>query len=189
MQNRKAEFIIILGYNGTGKTTLLKKLQSKFKRVLILTPDYAEWTELKEISENEIAKFKGSKRIIYRKNILQSIVNNFNNGFLILDDYRGFNIKGSSQEAEILRTLVIRRRQKMIDIAVSGHGFTEIVPRFLLTFASKIVLFRTIDNIQRIKDYVQKFNFLEERQAVVNSKYNPAERKEFMTYHEIINLL
>ena len=188
MTKRKADFFILLGYNGTGKTSFLKKISDKADRVLIVTPDYSEWTEIKEISVNEIVKFKGKARIIYRKNILESIVNLYNKGFLIFDDYRGFNISANSNEAELLRTLVIRRRQKMIDIAISGHGFTEIVPRFLFTFASNIVLFKTIDNIDRIKNYVQNFDFLVKRQQEINKISNPNELKDFMTYHEIIKL-
>jgi MoxR-like ATPase len=186
--NRKANLLILLGYNGTGKTSFLRKLTGKAERSLIITPDYSEWNEVKEISVKEIAKFKGKARIIYRKNILQELINRYNKGLLILDDYRGFGITSNSHEAEILRTLVIRRRQKMIDIAISGHGFTEIVPRFLFTFASHLALFKTIDNIDRIKGYVQNFDFLVKKQEEINRKSNPNELKEFMTYHEIIKL-
>ena len=47
-------------------------------------------------------------------------------------------------------------------------------------------IFKTIDNIDRIKNYVQNFDFLVKKQQEINKKSNPNELKDFMTYHEIM---
>ena len=44
---RAAKLVILLGTNGTGKTTMLRNiLQKSGQRALIVTPDDVEWTDL-----------------------------------------------------------------------------------------------------------------------------------------------
>ena len=49
MNERATKLTILLGFNGTGKTTLLKQilLQSN-QRALVVTPDDVEWTDFRE---------------------------------------------------------------------------------------------------------------------------------------------
>ena len=55
MSYRESLFFIIVGTNGTGKTTLLNKLISQTNRkALILDPDGREWDEIQEINDTEI---------------------------------------------------------------------------------------------------------------------------------------
>lgn len=167
---RKTTLSILLGTNGTGKTSFLRKLADKEAnkggRTLILTVDGAEWTEFPEI-EN-FSEFTGTAKVIYSPGVLDKIFKTFFDGLLIFDDYRSFGITSTGKEAEALRALAIRRRQHMIDIAIAGHGFTEITPSFLFTFATHLVLFKTIDNIDKVKNRLPKFDFIKQHQTQIN---------------------
>ncbi len=168
---RKARLIIILGYNGTGKTTLAKKIVlnelRNDRRALIVTPDDIEWPGIDFVHDrfpHRIQTYVKARKIIYFDGLLPIISENLRNSFLIFDDCRAYF---TSQTHMDLHQLLIRRRQKMIDIIAVGHGFTEVPPKFF-TFASDIVLFRTIDNIHKRKDYIRNFDEMAEAQIRVN---------------------
>jgi len=171
---RYPKLIIILGYNGTGKTTLAKKLllselKKKNGRGLVLTPDDIEWGTLQEINgrfPDRIESYVKARKLIYYDGCLLDIQNNFRKGLLIFDDIRAYSTAMTPQD---LHNLLIRRRQKEIDIICVGHGFTEVPPKFF-TFASEIILFNTKDNISMRKDVLKDFEKMEEAQKRVNEK-------------------
>lgn len=177
---------LLLGTNGTGKTTFLNKLaDTEIKnggRVLILTVDAAEWTEFDEI--DNFVNFTGKAKTIYRPGTLDKIFKQYFDGLLIFDDYRSFNISATGKEAEMLRSIAIRRRQHMLDLAFAAHGFSEIVPSFLFTFSTHLVLFRTIDNIDKVKNRLPKFDFIKAQKFEINKKA----LKENAHYNRIIQL-
>lgn len=171
---RAAKLIIILGFNGTGKTTLLKKIVSneikkKDSKVLIVTPDDAEWNEYpyNYIQNANQLNFEGANRTIYNEyDTLQKIQAFYRKGMLIFDDCRSY-LRSNTEMS--IHNLLIRRRQKMIDIIAVGHGFTEVPPKFF-TFASEIILFQTKDNIGKRKYVIRDFSRMELAQKTVNQK-------------------
>ena len=55
---RQSLFFIIVGTNGTGKTTLLNKLIAESgRKALIVEPDGFEWRDVKEIDISQVAEF------------------------------------------------------------------------------------------------------------------------------------
>lgn len=171
---RTPTFTILLGTNGTGKTTLLRLLIGKNealnRRVLIVTPDDIEWQGVEEISKpSEIYNFEGVRKILFMPGTLQAIYDNYFNGLLVLDDYKAFGIK-SNDDITTMRQIAIRRRQRMLDIAVAAHGFTEVVPFFLYTFSTHVVLFRTLDNIKRVSAVLKDFDKMKNLQMQVNKQ-------------------
>lgn len=171
---RAAKLTIILGTNGTGKTTILKRIikASNDSRVLIITPDYAEWTEYpeNELKGKDDFLFTGVMRHIYdgsKFGTLQKLVY-LKKCTIVFDDCRAY-LKSST--AEEIHKLIIRRRQRETDIFAVGHGFTEVPPKFF-TFASDLFLFRTTDNIARRKDCLKDFDRMKEAQERVNKKAN-----------------
>ncbi len=162
---------IILGTNGTGKTTFIKQLIERYvatgRRVLIVTPDDIEHSDIEEITPEEIYSFEGIKKIIFGTGILQAVYENYFNGLLILDDYKAFGIR-TIEDTTILRQIAVRRRQRMLDVAIAAHGFTEVVPYFLYTFSTHIVLFRTLDNISRVKAVLKDYDKMKALQTEVN---------------------
>lgn len=186
-KNRQAELIPIIGTNGTGKTTLAKKIVANAlqnnERVLILTPDYIEWLDIPEVHQkhvHHIKTYKGARRIVYQNSdTLDTVIQNFDNGLLIYDDCRSY-LKSNSFIGEKLRAQFIRRRQHKLDIFFVVHGFTELPP-VVFTFASKIILFWTRDNIYKRKNYIQDIDLMSRKQHEINKK---AETNPY--YFEII---
>ena len=58
----------------------------------------------------------------------------------------------------------------MLDIAIAAHGFTEVVPFFLYTFSTHIILFRTLDNIKRVSYVLKNFVTMKKLQEFINKK-------------------
>ena len=171
---RATKCIIILGYNGTGKTTLVKKLiinelKKRESHILIVTPDDIEFLNIPYVHpkfNQRIEWYSGARKIIYTDGLLSTIADYFKNGLLIFDDCRAYF--GAALEQD-LHNILIRRRQKMIDIIAVGHGFTEVPPKFF-TFASHIILFKTIDNIDRRKNVLKDFEAMKAAQKRINER-------------------
>ncbi len=183
---RRTKFILILGYNGTGKSTFVEKMiQSAMKtnrRVLVCTPHDVEWLKYDLIETNKnILNFKGVKRkIIFDLSDLENILQYYRNGLLIFDDCR---VYFNSTTNQLIRKLMIERRQKMLDVVAVGHGFTEVPPAFF-TFASELVLFKTNDNIKKRKDVINNFELLEKEKNEID---NNAIKQPY--FYKIINLM
>lgn len=170
---RRAKLLIFLGFNGTGKTTALANLvyscTKAGQRVLIITPDDIEWSTVPEIDLsdiNEIRKFKTVRKAIFKEDFTLDQIKHFKNGLLIFDDCRSYLRANTDSK---IHDLLIRRRQRMVDVVAVGHGFTEVPPKFF-TFASEIVLFKTMDNIAKRKDVLKNFEVMSAAQERINKK-------------------
>lgn len=185
---RNAKLIVIIGTNGTGKTTLVKKLvanelKKNKARVLIVTPDDIEFPTVPLVHPHfpyRVGVYLGARKIIFTDDTLEIIRRYFHDGLLIFDDCRAY--LGAALEQD-LHALLIRRRQKAMDIIAVGHGFTEIPPKFF-TFATEFILFRTLDNIERRKNVLRNYEAMKEAQARVNEK-----AKSEPHYYEVISAL
>ncbi len=170
---RTAKCIVLAGFNGTGKSTMLKKLvEAEVKaggKALIVTPDDIEWPEYHFIDPEDPGQFqfKGVKKIIYNDTgTIEQITTNFRNGILPLDDCRSYLTAQTDKE---IHRLLIRRRQMQVDVVAVGHGFTEIPPKFF-TFATHFILFKTEDDIYSRKNVIRDFDKMLEAQARINKK-------------------
>jgi len=156
---RQVLFFIIVGTNGTGKTTLTRKLIAN-RKTLVLDPDGLEWSNLPTIDIDEVSLLKEGKsaRIIAPepKEIVELV--NYRNGNLVLDDCR-YYVRSRIEEG--VRQLLVRRRQKDVDIFAVAHSLNEVPPTFW-TFATHLVLFKIKDNPQRLKQNIPKYKELTE---------------------------
>lgn len=172
LEERPAKLTIILGTNGTGKTTLLKNiLIGSVQKSLVITPDDIEWQayEAVELNNKNDFVFDDIRRHIFnpakKGGTLERLVH-FKKGIMVFDDCRAYL---QSATDDHIRQLIIRRRQRMVDVFAVGHGFNEVPPVFF-TFASDIILFRTVDNIARRKNCLKDFDRMAQAQERVNKK-------------------
>lgn len=169
---RAAKLTIILGTNGTGKTTLLENiLLSSEQKALVVTPDDIEWQKYETVELNSPSDFNytGIRRHIFnpaKKGGTLDRLEYFKRGILVFDDCRAYL---QSSTDDYIRQLIIRRRQRMVDVFAVGHGFNEVPPVFF-TFASDIILFRTVDNVVRRKNCLKDFERMAQAQERVNKK-------------------
>ncbi len=119
---RPTKLIIILGYNGTGKTTLISNiLKKQSSRSLIVTPDFIEWLDIEEVSLSKRLDYKGIRKVVYNDaSTITGIFDNFRDGVVVFDDCRSYFTSRVDRE---LHALLIRRRQRMFDLIVVGHCF------------------------------------------------------------------
>lgn len=168
---REAKMTILLGTNGTGKTTLLRRiLTASGQKCLVITPDDAEWTDfpLSEMQVQDDFVYEGIKRHIFdpdTKNGTLSRLAYFKKGIVVFDDCRAYLTERTPPE---LRQLIIRRRQREVDIFAVGHGFKEVPPVFF-TFLTEIILFRTLDNVSLRKNCLKDYPLMLEAQQRVNT--------------------
>jgi len=174
-QERQPKCIVVVGTNGTGKSTfcknlLISELKKPEGRALIVTPHDMEWTNIPLVHDrltHHIETYVKARRMIFENDSdIDFIVKYFSRGLLIFDDCRAY-FKSSLDQP--LHKLMISRRQLGIDIVAVGHGFTEIPPKFF-TFATHIVLFRTTDNVARRKDVLRDFEAMEAAQKRINEQ-------------------
>jgi hypothetical protein len=183
MERRKTELNLLIGVNGSGKTTFLRNILPNYKRAIIITPDSAEWKDLPILTKSEIKSFSGAKRIIcpYHQfgEIISFIEKNYSGGLLALDDCKNY-LPSSNQTTPELGYLYTRRRQFGADCFMIGHSIDDMPPR-AFNHASWLILFSTNSEFVLRKN-ILVFKKISEAQLRINkevAKGNPY-------YHEII---
>jgi ABC-type cobalamin/Fe3+-siderophores transport system ATPase subunit len=151
---RQSLFFIIVGTNGTGKTTLLKKLVGDIERkALIIDPDGMEWRDIQEIPSDKVGEMSGgyARVLAPTPSDLDELIN-YQNGSLVLDDCR-YYLKARMDES--IRKILVRRRQNSVDVFAVAHGLSE-VPATFYTFATHLVIFKTNDSLVRLRNNTDK---------------------------------
>lgn len=183
--DRYTTLAVCLGVNGCGKTTVIRRmvrneLQKPGGRVLVVTPDDREWTDVPLVHPrfaSRIATYRGARRLIFKEGDLKLIADKFHSGLLVLDDCRTYLTANTDIR---LHELLIRRRQRNIDMVVAAHGFTDVPPK-IFTFATHFVLWRTRDNVAKRKDTILDYDRVAERVRDINAK-----GEKDIHYHEIL---
>ena len=185
---RQTKRIVIIGTNGTGKTTLLHRIvHNAAQKTLIITPHDNEWNEIdpngnplyptNDLRHSSDYNFTGIQRHVYDPDRTLKLIKNFTRGLIVFDDCRVYLDARTDKEGH---RILISSRQNMIDEIFVAHGFTEVPPK-VFTFATEYFLFRTEDNISRRKFYVKNYDLIEKMQNKVNaaSVYNPHHYEHF----------
>ena len=179
MKQRPTKQTIILGFNGTGKSTLTRKIVETYvakpgRKALIITPDSSEWTDYEEteLKRPSDFQFEGVRRYIWTfinkedQAAMQRLREFYFDGFLAFDDCRSYLMASTN---DWLKYLYIRRRQKMIDLLLIAHGFTDVPPQ-AFTNCTDLFLFKTVDNIIRRKNELRNLDEMMKNQTRINQK-------------------
>lgn len=181
ISNMEVVSMILIGTNGTGKSTVLRKImEASQKRVLVIPSNSSEpsFKHLKEISADQVATFTGHARYMcYDPSDLEAIASSISNCTLISDDFRNYLDANVSRE---VRGLFIERRHKGIDMYLAAHGFTQ-VPPVMWAYLDLIMIFRTKDNPHRYRNHFQNY---EEMIQVIEEVNHLAESNPYA--HQIV---
>lgn len=178
---RKTQLNLVVGINGTGKTTWIRdNVVCRGRKSLIVTPDSAEWRFLPLVnSPDEIRQLQGAARIIYEgKNTLQLIQDHFYGGALILDDAMAYL---NEQTPRTMQYIYIRRRQFGIDLYIVAHGLRQLPPK-CFTFGSFLIQFATTENFSARKKELEEetFNRILEAQRTLKKACEQGENYKFI---------
>jgi len=171
MSYRQSLFFIIVGTNGTGKTTLLNKLiNEKGGKALIVDPDGLEWQQVEEIRSEQAGELKsGQAKILFpQPDDIENLME-YQNGSLVLDDCR-FYLNNRLDES--IRRILIRRRHNSVDVFAVAHGLTE-VPASFYTFATHLICFKTNDSLVRLRNTTDKEKIHRLRTAIDEVNRHP----------------
>lgn len=168
---RQSLFFIIVGTNGTGKTTLLNRfIKEKGRKALIVDPDGLEWQHIKEIAPEKSGELKSGFGKVLAPTIddLEYLID-FQNGSLVLDDCR-FYLKSRMEES--IRRILIRRRHNSVDVFAVAHGLSE-VPASFYTFGTHLICFKTNDSLVRLRNSTDKEKIHKLRLAIDKVNEHP----------------
>ena len=176
-QGRKPFMTMVLGTNGTGKSTIMRSILDKCnaKKALIVTNHIEEWRDVPEVSlcSREDFLFEGIRKTRCYQPTKEDIgtlakLRYFRKGIIVFDDARLY-MKDAKTD-NLIEDLMISYRQQELDIFVVAHGFTKVRPVFY-SYVSNIILFRTLDSVAyRKMELGENYQKIVDAQAEVNQK-------------------
>lgn len=178
-KGRQPKLILVVGENGTGKSTLIAQLVNAElkagRKALIITPHFTEWNTFNNVPVQDctdIYNLKGIERIQYtgEMEVFDDIRKEFFNGMLVMDDCRAY-IKNNLHQ--YIKALLISRRQIMTDIIMAFHNVVDI-PVQVFYYAPEIILKKTSASFLHRKNLIlpDLYEKLEKAQERVNKHSN-----------------
>ena len=170
---RTAKCICIVGKPGCGKTTISVNLMTASGCGLFVQPQPDNWTDRTieaDIKKKNLCHYRGIKHHIYRNDDdFLYIYNNFHNAMICLDDCRTY--VSANFEYSKVRLFLLRRRQRMLDVIFTAHGFSEIPPK-LFTFITDYIIMPINDTPDKRKNCMsdEMLKLLTEAVVEVNEK-------------------
>lgn len=146
VDHRDAQVTIILGRNGTGKSTFAQGIIKEMGRravVITLNGTPKIWRQYPAIdpSDPKAWDFKGIVNVYYMQHeddTMKYIHTYFRDGILLFDDCRGY-IKSNVDSDVYLKRLLIDFRHKMLDLFFVAHAPTDVPPRVWAFYSTAFV--------------------------------------------------
>lgn len=200
---RDAQTTIIIGRNGTGKSTYCKKILDKLKgKAIVVTYNGAPkiWRKYKEARIDDpkhMQKFqKGVRQVIAaryedgRKNhTFKYIYKNFRNGTVIFDDCRGY-INSNIDNDQYFRHLMLDFRHKMLDLFFVVHSPSDVPPR-VWGFASTVFVGSTASFLRPAQASIdtESVNKIVAAQHSVNDAFRKAKAKNDASHYGLFKMV
>lgn len=199
-KHRDANVTIILGKNGTGKSTLMRKILDATKgRALVVTYNGAPkiWHDLPFVDIRDRAamdNFKGMAQnhfIQNEKATWQYLHDNFRNGALVFDDCRGYlqsNINVGDPQLEFFKRILLNFRHHMIDVYFVVHSPKDVPPN-LWQFTSNVWVGATDALYSKSQANTASAEIIINTQKDVNSLFMRAKAKNNGSHYGIFKLV
>ena len=155
---RDAQFHIICGTNGTGKSTLVDKIlqATHYKNALVYLESidlngnpFKGLPRLQKPSEYVNGKAVIDSEVLSFDKFIYGVARNFRNGLLIIDEaglYSMFD-KKTNEPIEGVKLLMKQRRKYNVEIYFIYHGISEIPVKFF-KWANNLILFHQTDEFK-----------------------------------------
>lgn len=176
-EGRRPFMTMVLGTNGTGKSTIMREILDKCnaKKALIVTNHIEEWRDVPEVdlTKRDDFLFEGIRKTRCYPPTKDDIgtlakLRYFRKGIIVFDDARLY-MKDAKTD-NLIEDLMISYRQQELDIFVVAHGFTKVRPVFY-SYVSNIILFRTLDSVAyRKMELGENYQKIVDTQIEVNKK-------------------
>ena len=193
-KGRQSQVTIILGKNGTGKSTLVEKvIKGIGGRTIAVTmnglPEIWQSYQVIDPSQKKSWDFKkGIKQVYYmdhEKDTFKHIHDNFRRGSLVLDDCRSY-VSSNIDHDKWLKRILIDFRHMMLDVYFIAHSPTQL-PKQVWTFYSNAFIGAT-DALLNVKS-IDSYRRIVETQKIVNREFREAVKRNDRSQYGIFKMV
>lgn len=178
MEHRDAQVTIVMGKNGTGKSTFCERIIDEVgHRALVVTLNGAPkiWRRypLVDVARKKDLQFKNGICQVYfmqhDEDTYEYIYRNFRDGILVFDDCRGY-LSSNVDKNIWFKRLLMDFRHKMLDLFFVCHTPTDVPPR-IWGFASDVFVGATDALFPKGRIFTHSADQIIEAQRVVNENF------------------
>ena len=157
---RLRKLITLIGGRGVGKTTTIIEIAKSNKEKVLILDFNAEvkYSQFPTIGIQDIGTFTGIAKIHVTdfKTFLKYINLFYRNGLLILEDANAY-LPTNKDANKDWWNILVSMRHKGIDCICTYHSVAR-VPPYLYEMVNDIILFKTSENPERMKNKIPNFD-------------------------------
>ena len=201
MRERDAQITIIIGRNGTGKSTFCESIIKKIKsRALVCTYNgmpkiWRPYAEVDITSAQKMQFKKGIRQVISgryevsrnQNDTFKYIYKNYRNGLVIFDDARGY-IGSNVDNDRYFRQLLLDFRHRMLDLFFVVHTPSDVPPR-VWGFTSTVFVGATDSLVNKSQIKTDSADRIIEAQREINGLYREAKRREDSSHYGLFKVV
>lgn len=181
---RDAEITVIMGKNGTGKSTFVENILNAINhRAIVVTLNGAPkiWRQYPIIDPSdrkEMKSFEGIRQVLFfqhEEKTFEYLHRNFHDGTLVFDDCRGY-LSSNVDSNQDFKRILMDFRHKMLDLFFVVHSPADLPPR-LWGFYSTAWIGATDALFSKSRLNTHSADKLIQAQKIVNDKFRTAKMK------------
>jgi nucleoside-triphosphatase THEP1 len=201
MSERDAQITIIIGRNGTGKSTFCEQIIKTIKgRAIVCTYNGMPkiWRPYKEVDikdKRKMAFKRGIRQVIAgryeisrnQNDTFKYLYRNFRNGFVVFDDARGY-IGSNVDNDRYFRQLLLDFRHRMLDLVFVVHTPSDVPPR-VWGFTSTVFVGATDSLVNKSQIKTDSADRVIEAQREINELYRQAKAKGDNSHYGLFKMV